>query len=104
VLKQPQYEPVRLDYEVAILFAANRGYIDDVPLNKVADFERDLRRFVDGQHRELSQRLLQKPNEWNDDTEKAIVAMLDAFKKAHSYSEAPAAQPAAAAAPAGAKA
>src|SRR5690242_4963324 len=87
VLKQPQYEPVRLDHEVAILFAANRGYLDDVPLNKVADYERDLRRFVDGQHRELSQRLLQKPNEWNDDTEKAIAAMLDAFKKAHTYGE-----------------
>ena len=109
VLKQPQYEPVRLDYEVAILFAANRGYIDDVPLNKVADFERDLRRFMDGQHRPLSERLLGKPNEWNDDTEKAIVAMLDAFKKAHSYGEQPAApkpaeQPAAKPATAGAKA
>src|SRR2546421_5665794 len=93
ILKQPQYEPVRLDHEVAILFAANRGYLDDVPKEKCADFERDLRRFMDAQARPLSQRLQGKPNEWNDDTEKAIVAMLDDFKKAHSYNEpAPAAR------------
>ena len=98
VLKQPQYEPVRLDHEVAILYAANKGYLDDVPQNKCADFERDLRRFLDGQYRELSERLQKKPNEWNDDVEKAIVAMLDAFKKAHTYGDQPAAaQPAAAA-------
>src|SRR5438552_4043872 len=87
VLKQPQYSPIRLDHEVAILFSANRGYLDDVPREKCGDFERDLRRFVDGEARELSQRLQSKPNEWNDDTEKAIVAMLDEFKKAYSYTE-----------------
>src|SRR5438552_3011023 len=87
VLKQPQYSPIRLDHEVAILFSANRGYLDDVPKEKCADFERDLRRFMDAQARPLSQRLLEKPNEWNDDTEKAIVAMLDEFKKAYSYTE-----------------
>ncbi len=37
-----------------------------------------------------------KPNEWNDDTEKAIVAMLEDFKKSHTYGERPAALPAAA--------
>ncbi len=91
VLKQPQYEPVRLDHEVAILFAANRGYLDDVPLDRCVDFERDLRRFMDTQHNELSTQLLQKPNEWNDGVEKSIVAMLDEFKKAHSYADQPAA-------------
>ena len=98
ILKQPQYQPVRLDHQVAILFAANRGYLDDVPLPRCADFERDMRRFMDTQHNALSKRLLEKPNEWNDDVEKAIAAMLDEFKKAHSYSDAqPAAAPAAAA-------
>jgi len=90
ILKQPQYEPIRLDHQVAILFAANRGYLDDVPREKSGDFERDLRRFIDTQQSELSKRLLEKPNEWNEEVEKALATMLDEFKKAHTYNEAPA--------------
>src|ERR671935_231195 len=98
VLKQPQYEPVSLQHEIAILFAANRGYLDDVPKEKVGDFERDLRRYMDTQGRQLSQRLLEKPNEWNDDVENQLKKLVEDFKKAHGYGEQakPAAQPAAA--------
>jgi F-type H+/Na+-transporting ATPase subunit alpha len=95
VLKQPQYSPIRIDHQVAILFAANRGYLDDVPREKCGDFERDLRRFMDSQAKELSDRLLSKPNEWNDDVENALKKLLDDFKKAHRYGET-AAKPAAA--------
>src|SRR5438093_3397609 len=87
ILKQIQYAPIRLDHEVAILFAANRSYLDDVPREKCGDFERDLRRFVDGEARDLSPRLQSKPNEWNDDVENALKKMLDDFKKAHGYGE-----------------
>jgi F-type H+/Na+-transporting ATPase subunit alpha len=90
VLKQIQYAPIRLDHEVAILFAANRGYLDDVPRDKCGDFERDLRRYIDSTAKELSDRLLNKPNEWNDDVENALKKLLDEFKKAHSYGEPPA--------------
>src|SRR5436309_4036678 len=89
VLKQPQYSPIRLDHEVAILFAANRGYLDDVPKEKCADFERDLRRYMDGQGKQLSELLLAKPNEWNDDIENALKKVIEDFKKAHSYGEQP---------------
>src|SRR5207248_1392376 len=62
VLKQPQYSPIRIDHQVAILFAANRGFLDDVPKEKCGDFERDLRRYMDSQARELSDRLLKRPD------------------------------------------
>jgi len=39
LLKQPQYRPLRLAQQVAILFAGVRGYLDDVPIEKVAAFE-----------------------------------------------------------------
>jgi F-type H+-transporting ATPase subunit alpha len=86
ILKQPQYEPVRLDHQVAILFAATRGYLDDVPRERCAEFERDLRRFIDSQQRALADRLLTKFNEWNDELESALKAMIEEFKKAHPYS------------------
>src|ERR671937_11101 len=100
VLKQPQYSPIRIDHQVLILFAANRGYLDDVPKEKTADFERDLRRYMDTQGRQLSERLLKNPNEWNDDVESQLKKLVEDFKKAHGYGEQakPAAQPAAAAA------
>src|SRR2546428_10381656 len=46
VLKQVQYAPIRLDHEVAVLFAANRGYLDNVPKEKCGDFEPDLARYI----------------------------------------------------------
>ena len=90
ILKQSQYQPVRLDHQVAILFAATRGHLDDVPKEKCGDFERDLRRFMDTQGRALSQRLLEKPNEWNDDVENALKKLVEDFKKSSSYADPPA--------------
>jgi len=98
ILKQPQYEPVRLGHQVAILFAANRGYMDDVPKEKCADFERDLRRYMDTQFRELGERIRTKAD-WNEEVEGGLAKLLDEFKKAHGY----AAQTEKAAATAGAR-
>jgi len=86
ILKQPQYEPVRLDHQVAILFAANRGYMDDVPRERSADFERELRRFMDTQYSALGERLRTKAD-WSDEVEAALKTLLEEFKKAHGYGE-----------------
>jgi F-type H+-transporting ATPase subunit alpha len=91
VLKQPQYDPVQLHHEVAILYAATRGFLDDVAREKLGDFERDLRRYMDTQARDLVESIGAK-KEWNDDIENALKKMLDEFKKAHGYGEAPAAK------------
>lgn len=47
VLKQPQFKPVSVNHQIVIIFAGIRGYLDSVPLSKIADFESDLIRFVD---------------------------------------------------------
>jgi F-type H+-transporting ATPase subunit alpha len=98
VLKQPQYDPVQLHHEVAILYAATRGYLDDVPKEKIADFERDLRRFMDTQYKDLVESIGVK-KEWTDAVESRLKTMLEEFKKAHPYAEAPAAKAAPAKAP-----
>jgi F-type H+-transporting ATPase subunit alpha len=41
VLKQPQYAPVPVEEQVAILTASTRGFIDRVPVNKVGEFEKE---------------------------------------------------------------
>lgn len=46
ILKQGQYEPMPVEEQVLIIFAATKGYIDDVPLDKMKAFEQELLRFM----------------------------------------------------------
>ena len=55
MLKQPQYHPLSLAEEVVILFAVNAGIIDDLPLERCADFQDQLLRFVSSTHPEVMQ-------------------------------------------------
>jgi F-type H+-transporting ATPase subunit alpha len=51
VLKQPQYQPVPVEEQVAILTASTRGYIDKVPVTKVKEFEKNFLELLRTQHR-----------------------------------------------------
>jgi F-type H+-transporting ATPase subunit alpha len=84
MLKQPQYQPLPLDKEVAIIFAGTRGFLDDVPRDAVGQFERDLYRFMDTQYRTLSERIVQEKT-WGKQVEAELRAMLEEFKKTHTY-------------------
>jgi F-type H+-transporting ATPase subunit alpha len=47
VIKQPQYRPLPVEKQVAILFAATKGHLDDVPTARVKEFETGLYRFLE---------------------------------------------------------
>jgi len=47
LLKQPQYNPLSIEKQIISIFAGINGYLDNVPLNKIADFESQLFKFVD---------------------------------------------------------
>src|SRR6186713_528906 len=47
VLKQPQYQPLPVEKQVIIIYAANNGFLDGVPVEQVRDYERDLYAFLD---------------------------------------------------------
>ncbi|MGH2451232.1 MAG: F0F1 ATP synthase subunit alpha [Candidatus Limnocylindria bacterium] len=86
MLKQPQYQPVPVEKQVVLIFAGTNGYLDDVPVDRVRDFERDLYRFMDTQYRQVGERIL-KEGKFSAEIEKAVREMLDEFKKAHPYGE-----------------
>ena len=46
-LKQPQYAPVPVEYQIMILFGVVRGLLRDLPVKKIADFQEELFAFVD---------------------------------------------------------
>ena len=47
LLKQPQYRPLAVEQQVAIVFAGTNGYLDDIPVSEVRAYEDDLFRFLD---------------------------------------------------------
>jgi F-type H+-transporting ATPase subunit alpha len=51
VLKQPQYSPVPVEEQVAIISASTRGYLDRIPVNKVRDFEKEFIGIMKLQHK-----------------------------------------------------
>ncbi|MFM8411082.1 MAG: F0F1 ATP synthase subunit alpha, partial [Alphaproteobacteria bacterium] len=81
VLKQKQYEPVPIEKQVLILWAATSGYVDDLPVEQVGRFERELFSFVEGKHPQLLADIKAK-RELTDDLKKQAAAVLDDFKKA----------------------
>src|SRR5918992_1283529 len=50
ILKQPQYQPLAVEKQVAIIYAATKGYIDPVPIEDVQRYEQELYRFLETRH------------------------------------------------------
>jgi len=83
VLKQTQYTPVPLENQVMILYAAINGYLDDVAVNKAADFEADFYKFVNTTHPEIGDTIV-KTKELSAETEEALKKAIDEFKAGYS--------------------
>ncbi len=56
ILKQPQYEPVPVGKQIIQIFAGARGFLDDIAIERVAEFERSLVRFMDQNHADIEKR------------------------------------------------
>ena len=53
ILKQPQFTPVPVENQVAIIFASTKGYLDKVPLDKVKEFEKEFLMVLKAQHEDV---------------------------------------------------
>jgi len=84
VLKQPQYVPMPLEKEVSILYAVTNGYLDDVPLEKIAAFEQDFHRFMETNHPDINQRIL-TDKEIKPEVEEKLKSAIAEFKKSVAY-------------------
>jgi F-type H+-transporting ATPase subunit alpha len=82
LLNQPQYEPVPFARQVMAIFAGTRGYLDDVPVDRVSDFERSLLRFLEQNHPDLETTIVAE-GAVSADLEARIRAAIDDFKKGY---------------------
>ena len=57
ILKQPQFSPVKVEDQVAIIYAATNGLLDTVPVNRVREFEAEFRQVLNARHPEALQAL-----------------------------------------------
>jgi F-type H+-transporting ATPase subunit alpha len=80
VLKQPQFEPFSLAKEVTIIYALTNGYLDEVPIDKVRQWETEFHRFMETAHPEISE-TIQKEQALSDETVTALKAAIEEFKK-----------------------
>ena len=84
LMKQKQYSPLDVAGMAISLFAANRGYLDDIELEKVSAFESALHNFMRSNRADLMKRI-NASGEYNEEIENAFKQSLDEFKANHSW-------------------
>jgi F-type H+/Na+-transporting ATPase subunit alpha len=78
ILKQPQYEPLPVELQVASVFAVTGAKLDDVPVSDVRRFERELHDFLGSRHAALLEQL--RTSKLTDEVKDELSAAIDAFK------------------------
>ena len=86
LMKQPQFSPMTVSEMGVSLFAANEGYLNGVPVNRVLDFERDLLDHMNTNHGEWMQQITES-GEYSDEIEAFLREALEEFVKTHSYAD-----------------
>ena len=81
IVKQPQYQPLAVEKQVAILYAATKGKLDDVPTPKVKEFETGFYRFLETEQPEILEELGKK-KALSDELSAALDKAIEAFREA----------------------
>ncbi|MDM5115622.1 F0F1 ATP synthase subunit alpha [Aeromonas salmonicida] len=84
LMKQKQYSPMSVAQQSLVLFAAEKGYLSDVELNKIVDFEAALLSYANTQHGSLMAEINAKAD-YNDAIVGKLTALLDDFKATQTW-------------------
>ena len=80
MLKQPQYKPMPVEYQVIIIYAVTKKFVIDIPVDKILDFEQGLFDFIDTKYPQIPESI-KETKELSEDTEKLLVSAIEEFKK-----------------------
>jgi F-type H+-transporting ATPase subunit alpha len=84
LMKQNQYAPMSVAAMAVSLYAANEGFLDDVEVNKVRDFEDALQNYMKAEHAELLDKI-NASGDYNDEIQSALDAAVKKFKATHAW-------------------
>lgn len=80
ILKQPQYSPMRVEKQVMILYAVTHKYLDDVPVERVKEFEREFLEYMESNHPRVGESIKTEKT-ITEETEKELKSGIEDFKK-----------------------
>ncbi len=81
LLKQPQFSPLKTEEQVVVIYAGVNGYLDDIAVNQVGEFEQGLLRLVRDSHADLLEELRTK-KEVTDEIGDKLKSVVDDYAKA----------------------
>ena len=79
LLKQDQYQPLPVDLQVMVIFAGVNGYLDDLPVEEVRRFEKELIHHIEERHKVLRQEF-EKKKTLDEELSTRLKNVLDEFK------------------------
>jgi F-type H+-transporting ATPase subunit alpha len=84
LMKQKQYAPQSVAEMGVVLYAANEGFLDDVPVNKVVAFESAMLSYMNAEQADLMNKINEK-GDYNDDIANGIKSALETFKSTQTW-------------------
>ena len=79
VLKQPQYKPMAVEYQIMIIYAATKKYLLDVAVADITRFEKEFFEFLDTKYAQIP-RAIAEEKVISDETEKELIKAIEEFK------------------------
>ena len=80
ILKQPQYEPASLEQQVSIIYAAISGFMDDVPVANVAEFEAGFHKYMQTNHPDIVSKIAET-SDLGDDVVEGLRKAIGEYKQ-----------------------
>jgi F-type H+-transporting ATPase subunit alpha len=80
MLKQPQYKPMPVEYQVIIIYAVTKKYVLDIPTDRILDFQQALFDLIDTKYPKIPE-TIKSTKVLDDETEKALVDAIQECKK-----------------------
>lgn len=84
IMKQKQYMPLSVTEIAIILFAADKGYLDDLPLNKMSEFEQGLYNHLRSKYKEFMEKI-NKTGDYSDEIVSTFKKIIEEFKKTFTW-------------------
>lgn len=82
ILKQPQYQPMAVEYQIMIIYAATRKYLLDIPVENILTFESALFEYVDTKYPEIPESI-RVTKEITEETETKLIQAIEECKKSY---------------------
>lgn len=79
VLKQPPYSPLAIEKQVVVVFAGAKGFLDDIPVNRVVEFENELYPFIEAKYPKIFEEIRSK-KALDKDLEAALAKAIEEYK------------------------